>query len=251
MAIKKFFIDHGAGFLWTGASILLATILHSVGLFDLLNYKVLDFSFAQIRGPLAGMTAREPIERDSLKVVIVDIDDESWRLVPYPWPYPRDAIWSRVIRNLTDAGAKVIAFDIEFDSPDKRSSDLEELNRQGYDIEFRHGDDVLADAIRYAQAKGTRIVLASKLVHEPTRMPPEYIMTPVERIMNADPEPGLINELKDFDGTTRKYALFYAMEHDPGTWYLPLGLKALKEYWQLPDTTLPTLNLADYEITYG
>ncbi len=251
MDLKKFISSHGAGLLWTGASILVTIFLHFMGLFDQPNYNLLDFSFAQIRGPLAGMTARDPIDRDSLKVVLVDVDDESWRLIPYTWPYPRDAVWARVVRNLTNAGARVIAFDMEFDSPDKKSNDLEELNRRGYNIEFRHGDDVLADAIRYAQAKGTRIVLASKLVSEPTRMPPQYIMTPVERIMAADPQTGLINELKDFDGTTRKYALFYEMNHEPGIWYLSLGMKALKEYWQLPDNTLPTLNLADYEITYG
>ncbi|MCH7528494.1 MAG: CHASE2 domain-containing protein, partial [Candidatus Marinimicrobia bacterium] len=251
MDLKKFILAHGAGLLWTGASILVTVFLYFTGLFNGPNYKLLDFAFAQIRGPLAGRTARTPIDRDSLKVVLVDVDDESWRLIPYSWPYPRDAVWARVVRNLTNAGARVIAFDMEFDSPDKKSNDLEELNRQGYDIKFQHGDDVLAEAMRYAQSRGTRIVLASKLVSEPTRMPPEYIMMPVERIMAADPETGLINEQKDRDGTTRKYALFYEMNHEPGTWYLSLGLKALKEYWQLPDNTIPTLHMENNEINYG
>ncbi|MCK4578398.1 MAG: CHASE2 domain-containing protein [Candidatus Marinimicrobia bacterium] len=222
-----------------------------MGLFDLLNYKTLDFAFARVRGPIAGFSAREPIPRDSLDVVLVDVDDESWRLIPYSWPYPRDAVWARVVRNLTDAGARVIAFDMEFDVPDKKSNDLEELNRQGYDIEFHHGDDVLAEAIRYAQSKGTRIVLASKLVSEPTRMPPEYIQYPVDRLMAADPEPALINEIKDFDGTTRKYAMFYELHHEPGRWYLPLSLKALKEYHNVSDTTLPEIAPDRSVVHYG
>ena len=251
MNLKKLISVYGAGLLWAGVSILLVTALHKMSLFDLPNYKVLDFAFTRIRGPLAGLSARQPIPRDSLKVVLVDVDDESWRLVPYKWPYPRDEVWAKAVRNLTDAGARVIAFDIEFDSPDFKSDYLEKLNRAGNNIPFRHGDEVLADAIRYAQSKGTRVVLASKLVNEPTRLPPEYVQYPVPRIMDADPEPGLINEIKDKDGITRKYCLFYMMSHDPNVWYLPLGLKALKEYWGVPDTTLLRPNWDKHEIRYG
>ncbi|UCH09336.1 MAG: CHASE2 domain-containing protein, partial [Fidelibacterota bacterium] len=251
MNLKKLISGYGAGLIWAGVSIILATVLHSLGLFDLLNYKVLDFAFTSVRGPIAGPKAPDPIPRDSMKVVIVDVDDETWRLVPYKWPYPRDDIWSRVIRNLADAGARVIAFDIEFDSPDQVSDILEKVNARGNTIEFRHGDEVFADAVRYAQSKGTRIVLASKLVHEPTRLPPQYISYPVPRIMTADQEPGLINEIKDFDGTTRKYAIFYEMSHEPGTWYLPLGLKAIKEYWGIPDSTIPGIDWDNSIINYG
>lgn len=248
---KKFFAAHGAGLLWTGLSIAITLGLHVMGLFDLLNYKVYDFAFAQVRGPLSGLSARQPIHRDSLKVVIVDVDDESWRLIPYKWPYPRDEVWSKAVRNLTDAGAKVIVFDIEFDSPDFKSDYLEKLNLIGVEGGLKHGDDVLADAIRYAQSKGTRVVLASKLVSEPTRFPPQYIAYPVDRLMSAGPEPGLINELKDFDGVTRKYGMFYDMYHEPGRWHLSLSMKALKEYWGLSDTTLPIVDMDRLEIQYG
>ncbi|MCH7575034.1 MAG: adenylate/guanylate cyclase domain-containing protein [Candidatus Marinimicrobia bacterium] len=251
MNIRKLFADHAAGLAWTGASIVLTFFLHYIGLFNLLNYKVYDFAFAQVRGPLAGSTARFPINRDSLKVVIVDVDDESWRLVPFKWPYPREEVWAHAIRNLTDAGAKVIVFDIEFDSPDFKSDYLEKFNLTGAIANFRHGDEVLAEAIVYAQARGTRVVMASKLVTEPTRFPPQYIATPVSRIMTADPETGLTNEIKDFDGVTRKYAMFYELNQEPGTWYLPLGLKALKEYWGLADSTLPVIDMDNLEVRYG
>lgn len=251
MNLKKFISTYGAGLIWAGVSIFLVTSLFALGFFDLLNVKVLDFAFTRVRGPLAGLSARQPIPRDSLKVVLVDVDDESWRLVPYKWPYPRDDVWAKVVHNLTDAGARVIAFDVEFDSPDFKSDYLEKLNLAGSDIPFRHGDEVLADAIRYAHSKGTRVVLASKMVNEPTRLPPEYIMYPVPRIMDADPEPGLINEIKDNDGITRKYALFYIMSHEPDVWYLPLGLKMLKEYWGISDTTMLQPNWEKHEIIYG
>ena len=251
MNLKKLILTYGAGLIWAGVSIILVTALYAAGIFDLPNYKVLDFTFTRIRGPIAGWSARQPVSRDSLKVVLVDVDDESWRLVPYKWPYPRDDVWAKVVHNLTDAGARVIAFDVEFDSPDFKSDYLEKLNLAGSNIPFRHGDEVLADAIRYAHSKGTRVVLASKLVNEPTRLPPQYIMYPVPRIMAADPEPGLINEIKDNDGITRKYCLFYMLSNEPDVWHLPLGLKALKEYWGIPDTTLMQPNWDKHEITYG
>ena len=241
----------GAGRVWAAFSIIVTLGLHSLGLFDLLNYKVLDFTYTRVRGPLAGWSARQPIDRDSLKVVLVDVDDESWRLVPFKWPYPRDDVWAKVIRNLTAAGAKVIVFDIEFDTPDFKSDYLEKLNQSGSNIPFRHGDEVLGEAIREAQARGTRVVMASKLVYEPTRLPPEYIAYPVPRIMAAQPEPGLVNEIKDFDGITRKYALAYNMAHKPDTLYMTLALKALKEYWGISDTTLLRPDPENNAMTYG
>lgn len=251
MKLKKLISGYGAGLIWAGVSIILVTLLHAVGIFDLPNYKVLDFAFTRIRGPIAGWSARQPIPRDSLKVVLVEVDNETWDQVPHPWFYPRDEVWARVVRNLTDAGARVIVFDLEFDTPDKKSEWLASLWQMGNEIEFRHADEVLADAIRYAKSKGTRIVLGSQLITETTRHPPQYIKRPVERILAAGPETGLVNEIKDFDGVTRKYALFYEMAHKPGEWYLPLGMKALKEYWGVPDSVLPQLDWERDEITYG
>ena len=34
---------------------------------------------------------------------LVEINDESYRLIPESYPYPRGEIWARTIRNLTDA----------------------------------------------------------------------------------------------------------------------------------------------------
>ena len=50
-----------------------------------------------------------------LDVVLVEIDDESFRLINEPMPYSRGSIWARAVRNLADAGAKVIAIDMVFD----------------------------------------------------------------------------------------------------------------------------------------
>ncbi|MEE9162640.1 MAG: CHASE2 domain-containing protein, partial [Candidatus Neomarinimicrobiota bacterium] len=241
----------GAGRVWVAVSVIATLGIHSMGLFDLLNYKVLDFSYTNVRGPLAGWSARQPIDRDSLKVVLVEVDDESWRLVPFKWPYPRDEVWSRTIRNLTDAGARVIVFDIEFDTPDFKSDYLERLNQAGSNIPFRHGDEVLAEAIEYAHSKGTRVVLGAQMISETTRVPPQYIQQPVERLMAVDPVLGLVNTIEDFDQTYRKYALAFGMAHVQDTSYLPLAIKAVKEYRGIPDTTLLRPTGKPFEVGYG
>ena len=55
-------------------------------------------------------------------IVLVDLDDESYRLIPWTYPYPRGEVWAKVINNLSLAGAKVIVFDLSLDAPDQNSS---------------------------------------------------------------------------------------------------------------------------------
>jgi adenylate cyclase len=53
-------------------------------------------------------------------VRIVDIDDESLEHLKMQWPWPRTQV-ARLIKNLTEAGAAAIAFDIVFAEPDRTS----------------------------------------------------------------------------------------------------------------------------------
>ena len=165
--------------------------------------------------------------------MLVEVDDEAWRLMPEEWPYPRGSVWARVIRNLYKAGAKVIVFDIQFDSPENRSEiykDLISTTDSQYIIDQvpqvkdslaakyileslprlipRHGDDMLGEAVAEAQMFGTTVVMPIKMVTEITSVPPQYISFPVKQIMEAQPEVGLINDQMDEDGFSRRYALF-------------------------------------------
>ena len=102
--IKKDYTIFIIGFL----AIVISLFFHNMGLYSLVETKLYDYRF-QLRGPLLSFKS---------DVVLVEIDDESYRLLDEPYPYPRGRIWSKVVRNLTKAGAKVIAFDIQFDSKD-------------------------------------------------------------------------------------------------------------------------------------
>ena len=188
-----------------------------------------------------------------MDVVIVDLDDEAWRLIPDAWPYPRGTLWSKVIYNLTDAGAKTIVFDIEFDKPDHSSQHIiksfgdEEIPRS-----FEHGDNLFLKAIQYAQTNGTDIVFGAKRVKEPTRLPPEYIMYPVEKIMESKPEIGMVGEFKaSEDAVTREYIIYSTVNNEDAKVYLSIGLKAVKEYLDIPDSCVTVPDLENEKITYG
>ena len=237
----------------TFGSLILVFFLHSRGAFDPFELKAIDLAF-KTRGPLSGWMARQEIPKDSLDVVLVDVDDESYRLVPWTWPYPR-SVWGMVVRNLSKAGAKVIVFDIQFDAPDRQTEYLNEvrssLQARGLgELVPAHGDSVFAEAIRDAQSNGTSVILASKLVQEPTRIPPQYIQFPNAILKSANADYGLVNEDPDTDGFSRQYYTFMTIE-ESDTLYPTLGLKAVQNFLDIPDTTMPSFSEDYTKLFFG
>jgi len=200
------------GLVITVTGLLIVLAMRYAGTLEVAELTLIDFRFLT-RGPLTGITASDPIPKDSLDVVIVSLDDETWRLMPYSWPYPR-SVWARVVNNLTRAGASVIVFDIEFDSEDSKSA---------------YGDSLFALAIGNAVEKGTHVILAAKYIVEKTRIPPDYISFPIDKLREAGAETGLVGEVKDQDGVTRKGMIFSMVSNDP-TLYLSLPMKAIKDF---------------------
>ncbi len=273
----KYFKTRWIGFVLTLFSILLVSLLHWVGVFDIIEMKTYDFRYHRVRGPLTGWTARDSsFAKIGTDIVLLEVDDEAWRLVPEQWPYPRGTVWARVIRNLYQAGAKVIAFDIQFDSQETKSGQLHdfvkdldqekilnmipqygdtllagEIAKALPSLVPRHGDQLLAEAIAEAKAHGTEVVINVKMVTEPNRQPPQYISYPIDRIMAVNPETGLINDQMDDDGFSRRYAIAGYMAHEPEKAYLTLGMKAVKAFADLPDTTMPRYDSDDRTWTYG
>ncbi len=275
--IQKFFKERFTGWMITIGAIVVVSFFHWLGVFDLLELKIYDYRFYRVRGPLTGWTARDStfIKRGT-DVVLVEVDDEAWRLMPEEWPYPRGTIWARVVRNLYKAGAKVIVFDIQFDAPETKSEYLTDFVKKmdenyilnqipqygdttlALEIQKampylipRHGDQMLGEAIAEAQVFGTEVVLNVKKVTEENLQPPEYISYPVEPIMKAHPDVGLINDQMDEDGFSRQYAIYDQLIHDPGTYYLTLGIKAVKAYLGIADTAKPYFEPDDLTCIYG
>ena len=80
--------------------------------------------FKKKKGGQDGREINSLIQKEN-DVVIVEIDDDSYRLINESYPYPRGKVYSKVVENLTKAEAKVIVFDIMFDSPDHTSKIIE------------------------------------------------------------------------------------------------------------------------------
>ena len=257
--IKKFFQTHVVDLSLTLSAILFTCGLHWTGVFDFLELKTYDYRFHTVRGPLTGWRASDStIINMGTDVVLVEVDDEAWRILKdnkVPWPYPRGDIWARAVDNISKAGAKVIAFDIQFDSPDARSEYLRSVSRN-LPSEFQqylpgHGDILLAESIQNAQDNGTEVVMDVKMVREPTRIPPSYIAYPVPEIMDVNPETGLINDMLDTDGFSRQYSIAGYMEHEPDIAYLTLGVKCVKAFLDIPDDAVPTFNADNLSWNFG
>ena len=243
----------------TLAAILFTCGLHWTGVFDFLELKTYDYRFHTVRGPLTGWRASDStIINMGTDVVLVEVDDEAWRILKdnkVPWPYPRGDIWARAVDNISKAGAKVIAFDIQFDSPDARSEYLRSVSGN-LPSDFQqylpgHGDILLAESIQNAQDNGTKVVMDVKMVREPTRIPPSYIAYPVPEIMDVNPETGLINDMLDTDGFSRQYSIAGYMEHEPDIAYLTLGVKCVKAFLDIPDDAVPTFNADNLSWNFG
>ena len=257
--IIKFFQTHVVDLSLTLGAILFTCGLHWTGVFDFLELKTYDYRFHTVRGPLTGWRASDStIINMGTDVVLVEVDDEAWRILKdnkVPWPYPRGDIWARAVDNISKAGAKVIAFDIQFDSPDARSEYLRSVSRN-LPSEFQqylpgHGDILLAESIQNAQDNGTEVVMDVKMVREPTRIPPSYIAYPVPEIMDVNPETGLINDMLDTDGFSRQYSIAGYMEHEPDIAYLTLGVKCVKAFLDIPDDAVPTFNADNLSWNFG
>ena len=170
---------------------------------------------------------------DGYDVVIVENDDESYRLIPDPYPYTRGNVWYRVVRNLADAGAKVVVIDYSFDKPDQQTKNLVNY-KENNNLEFPiiDGDEKFSEAVAYAESKGTKVVLASKINYEATRIPPSYYSPPTEKIMEneyIDISDGLVNIPEDSDGFSRSYWPFSFAMQDTNK-YFTLALESVLKY---------------------
>ncbi len=94
-------------------------ILGQGWLFELTFLKNIDLLTIDLR--YQSKYEREALRRDLSKdgnVVIVGISDEDLVALPESFPFPR-SYYAQVIENLNRAGAKVIVFDLTFESPSK------------------------------------------------------------------------------------------------------------------------------------
>ncbi len=186
-------------------------LLSRVGLLYELELKTYDSRFLW----------RGPIPVDSSQVVIVAVDDESFLTLPDRWPFPR-YYFAHMLENLFRAGARMVIFDIEFTEP---------MNPEQ--------DSLLAAVTgKYAD----RVIHAGKIAFIRKRNVEGLITQahrPIDQIEATGSHIGIVNEIKDRDGFTRRYKLF---EEHGDLMYLPLSMKALQVINEMADTSIFNLS---------
>ena len=131
-------------------------------------------------------------------VAIAAIDDASQMNLNMVWPFPRN--WSaQLIENFHNAGAKVVNFDVLFDTEDKKNP--------GGDIRLR---EVINRVMAPANGdKKTEVILGSQLRVESTgysRL--KQIISPNPTIGNSSAHLSLLNQPPDPDDVMRKSTIF-------------------------------------------
>jgi len=172
--------------------LIILKIIFLIPVFDSLEYKAQDSLF-HMRGP-------RQISED---IVIIAIDDESFSALNTTWPFPRD-YHAKLIENLSEAGAKLIIFDIEFTENSR----------------YPESDKLLADAA----AASNNVVFAGKVLHGKTHDDPDQLLTPIGDIVANGSPWGIVNMNSDSDNAIRKYSLFEEMDNHK---YYSIGVAGL------------------------
>ncbi len=152
-------------------------------LFQRLELASIDYRFLY-RGVNAAV-------RDSSAVVIVEINEDSFRSLPQPFPWSRE-YYAHVVRNLYRAGARVVGIDLIFDAPDSRG--------------HPSGDSALVQAIRETGV----VVLAGKREQDEERYQVRSVRQQLGNIFfGVDSSLGLVNIRGDADGIYRLYNPYF------------------------------------------
>ncbi len=124
-------------------------------------------------------------------VVIIAIDDESFQTLDIQWPFPR-AYYTKLIENLTLAGAKQIIFDIEFSEST---------------------DSLIDERIGIAAKKHGNVIFAGKIYQtNENNYSRTTILPPVKSITKNCNVWGIVNMTSDEDGFVRRYPLFHKIQ---------------------------------------
>ncbi len=172
------------------------------------------------------MQLRPPLPRSD-DIVIVSIDEQSLQTLGV-WPWPRD-YHAQVVRNLSEAGAKILAFDIVFAGVTSEEAAEALIAQQDihYELQLSDADKQLEQAI----AEAGNVVLAARIAEETvagkeaeaTYVTADFPHWPFEERARAI---GMANVPKDIDNVVRRAWL--GVEHQEKL-YPTLGIQVAAE----------------------
>ncbi len=201
-------------------AIVLAAFLSQISFFNNLEQKVSDVEF-RLRGPLA--------DKDT-SIVIVGLDDPTFQSLNISPPFPR-SLYAEFIRNLNEAGARIIIFDLLFPEPDENPAQDEELAQAARES----GNVIFAGKVGAEIAGGT--------VYEYPIPPVSPISEPSEGRESSSW--GLVNIPGDQDDFVRRYFIGTSINEVS---YYALAVLAAKSLMGLSDSEI---SQTDEELILG
>lgn len=169
------------------------------------------------------------LQKKNKDIVVVNISSESYTSLPARWPWPT-SYYTRLIRNLTHAGAKVIGLDVIF--PPAAGSMTEE------DREFHR-----------TLHESANVVLAGKIKSEETKFTlrqrsPSY----GNRFIDTLTRFGIVNLPLDIDDVRRRYMPFI-FDEDQEERLPTFSMAVLNAYYNQPNNL--TADLSGNAFLYG
>jgi adenylate cyclase len=184
---------------------------------------------------------QKPVNTDIQKnndVILVEIEESTFKSLPDDYPFPI-SYYSRLVRNLNRAGAKVVAIDILFSS--RSRVDIQEEN-EFQNLIKQEGNVVLAGKVKSDFTQYTIRVAE-----------PQYGNRFIGRLSNF----GIVNVITDLEGTVREY-FPGVYDENQGTSLPSFSMAVLNKYFQLPamyvaptstgDGNIPAFKYLDKEI---
>jgi adenylate cyclase len=161
-----------------------AVMAYGLNLFERVELTTVDKRFA-IRGPQSAPT----------DVVVVGVDDVTFGDTGLRWPFPR-SVQATVIDNLTAAGARVIAEDIQFT---ERTTPMPGCGPLCDDLANTE-DGTLVESVYNANQKGSKVVLSTTEVDDDGST---NVLGGVARLTGSRPANG--NYVPEVDGVIRRF----------------------------------------------
>ena len=195
-----------------------------LGILQRLELATVDYRF-QFRGTNTSV-------RDTAHVVIVEINEESFRSLHEQFPWPR-SLYGHLLRNLKAAGAKAVGIDLLFSTPD---------------IHDRRFDDSLRAALL---ATGIGVLSGKREADNEAYVTTSSDETFGNIFFSTDQSMGLVNVRTDADGVFRSYNALYAVDSaGGGERRIPtLAFAILNKYFNFPPLTVPEVH--DGYFTYA
>ncbi len=228
-SFKRFFSTENLKFLAAKRIKPAVQIGVGVGLFFCL-FTFFDFNSMSENKTLDWRFVWKDVQSPSAKdqILIVAIDDQSMDSLKVRWPWPR-TMYAKAIDRLSQAGAKVVAFDLVFSEPSRKELEVQ--------------DRILGDAILRSKSW---IVLASKFFVKDMQVGQQIgYVSPIPNIDPNKTHVGYVNLWHDKDGIIRHSALIQKHLNKP---YQSFALKILARYYNLD---FPTVTVRSGWVNFG